>query len=559
MTLRYGGNKTLRDILLIMPSAPLSTLAQSTSKFYTSICKAKPINNVHEDKENMKGQNSNSVAEVGFESLEDGDLPKSSPQLPQLPSQKPCPRTPANRIPLADLIANTEDAFNCGPKDRTPEDQICWQHGPTTHSPAPLATIYTPANGKKRARSSSPDAWSQNQNSAHFDPQGAVYLKPLHDSLKTPHNDPALDLWARYTDATATRMDTGGVPLPAFAHLMNSPPQAPGSANGKDGGLRRSISCGIEWPASRTKRRKLKEVTEGRTKDVFAATKPDIMASSKSKASRIALLMEKLQENSRRVPQMEISGPSSSSPLPDRNGISNLSMVSPLSKQKVSQQDAEPIMNEDLHQSMQDISPNQNGSRDNLSSEFGDEDLALEALEAVEQASCTQAASSADGKQGGRSPPRTNGGTEPRHQECGGQDGSLQTLYKHAGAVMQEISHSHGEASFRSPPAVLPAASGTEDDEDFGGENDDIGVMADLAAQFDTQQTTTTSHPFQEQVLVPQDGGYKGRTTLPQAVYDDDGYDNEYDDDVWDDIQDIPVMLQQDNTVAGASQVRAIL
>lgn len=539
-----------------MPSASFSTSSQLKSKLHTQLYKGKPVGDVqHDDKENISFEVPKLISIVGSQKLHDGDLPKSSPQLPALPSLKPCPQTPANRIPLADLIGNTEDAFNCAPKDTTPEDHVYWQHAPTPGRSVPSATA---RKGTKRARSSSPATPSQKPKSSHFDPQGTIDLKTLPESLKTPHNDPAFDLWTRYTDASGTNNDPEGKPLPMFAHLLNSSPQTLGSTNGKDGGLRRSISCGIEWPASKAKRRKYNdEIADGRSKAMFAATKPQITASGKSKASRIALLMEKLQENSRRVPQIEISGPSSSSPLPDLNYFSNTPMLSPLSKRTAAQQeDSESITKEDDHQLRHDVPVQQEPEeQDNPLSEFGDEDLALDVLEAVEQASCTQAAlPAADNESLGT----TNGVVDQGYGKCSGQHGDLRAVYSSAAAVMREASQSRVQGNVKPFSDVLPGAFDGDDDEEFGGGADDIGVMADLAAQFDTQGSTCSPHPPVEQVLMQQAGGYKSGRTPSQAT-NDDGYDEDYDDDLWNCIGDGSTMLSQDNCVATGSQVRAIL
>jgi hypothetical protein len=548
-----------------MPSAPLSVSSQSRNKLRTFVLEAKPIDDVREgNKTNSNDAASISGSVVGSQDFHDEDLQKSSPQLPQLPLEKQYPQTPANRIPLADLIGNTEDAFNCDQKDTTPEDHIYWQHGPTPRSSVPSAAANSARRGKKRARSSSPASSSQNQKSTHFNVQETLDLKTLHESLKTPHNDPALDLWARYTDASLAKKDADGKPLPAFAHLMTSSPQTPNTTNGKDSGLRRSISCGIEWPASKAKRRKVnQELVEGRVKDIFAASKTDIMASGKSKASRITLLMEKLQQNSKKVPQIEVSGPSSSSPLPDRIGLPNPLVISPAPKGRTRKQENDEVMTiEEDHLPMDHIPARKDNDSDGLSSEFGDDELALDLLEVVEQSECAQAGLPDAGKQGFQTILTTNDGPHKTHAESVDRLEDQQSSQKPgAELVLPPVGNHIGEDS-RALTDIMPGIFAGDDDDEFEDGSNDNGVMADLAARFDTQRTTSSPPPHPHTKRLHQDEVCNSHPTPAQAAndYDDDNiFDDDGDDDLWNQIGDGSLVLQQDNGVATANQVRVIL
>ncbi len=552
-----------------MPSAPLSISTQSRNKLQTYIFEANPTNSHQgDDKENVNEELSRCVSLVGSQKLHDDHWQKSSPQLPQLSSEKPCPQTPANRIPLADLIGNTEDAFNCNPKDTTPEDHIYWQHGPTPLSSITSATANSTRKGKKRARSSSPASSSQNQKWTHFNAQETLDLRTLHESLKTPQNDPALDLWARYTDASLTKKDADGNALPAFAHLMTSSPHTPSNTNGKDSGLRRSISCGIEWPVSKAKKRKLnQEAAEDRMKDVFAASKTDIIGPKKSKASRITLLMEKLQENPRKVPQIEVSGPSSSSPLPDRIGLSTVPVVSPVSKRFAAQQGYDEATTTEVdRQAMHDMSAQQHDDPGSRSSEFGDEELALDVLEAVEQLGGTQVPLPATEKQGCQSLATIENTTPQLHARPDRQGDAQQSSYRRRPEILLPSSEVQVGADNKAIASLMPHAFGgddnDDDDDEFGDGSDDNGVLAGLAARFDTHQSTG-SPPRQthmKQILVQQDVGYNSNPTTAQAADDDDDtYDDGEDDDLWNQIGDGSLDLQQDRGVATTSQVRVIL
>ena len=580
-----------------MPSGPLSISAQSRNKLQTFVFEANSIHDASgHDKENINDALSKCVSLVNSQKLLDNNLLHSSPLLPQLPSEKQCPQTPANRIPLADLIGNTEDAFNCNPKATTPQDHICWQHGPSPRSSVPSGSAHSARRGKKRARSSSPATAFQNQKSAHFNAEESLDLKMLHESLKTPHNDPALDLWARYTDANLTKKDANGKALPAFAHLMTSSPQTPGPTNSKDGGLKRSISCGIEWPASKSKKRKInQDSAEGRMKDVFEASKTDIMACGKSKGSRITLLMEKLQENSRKVPQIEVSGPSSSSPLPDRIGLSNIAARSPVPKRMAAGQrnnEALSSKGKGEDQCMHDISARRHDDAESTSSEFGDEDIGLDLLEAAEQSECAQIAMPVTEQQTAENFTITSNdtGQDDTGQDDTGQDDMRQDDMHQDDTHQISAGHvnHHGDpqaygpsndmppqASYTNPrrdvekPAnanVVPSAFDDDDDDEFGDENYDNLVLADLAAQFDTQQPTRTGPPHSqvEGVMPQQDAGNKTHSIPVQVATDDaddgddDVYDDDDDDDLWNQIGSGSLVLQQDKGVMTASQVGVI-
>lgn len=547
-----------------MPSASLSVSSQSGKKLRTCTLEAKPIENVRDpDKENITGHVSRCVSITGTQKYQGSEIEQSSPQLPQLPSEKKCPQTPANRIPLAELIGNTEDAFNCDPKDTTPEDLIFWQHAPTPRSSVSSAAANSARRKKKRARSSSPASCSQNHQLARSNLPETLDLKIMPESLKAPHNDPALDLWARYTGASLTNRDADGNALQAFAHLITSSPQTPSITNVRDSGLRRSISCGIEWPASKAKKRRINhEVVEGKVKDVFAASKPDIMAPGKSKASRILLLMEKLQENSTKVPQIEVSGPSSSSPLPGRIPLPNLA-ESPVPKRSAAPQESdEAIPAKEANGYMQENSAKRKDYPDCPSSEFGDEDLALDALEAVEQSACTQATSPAPQRPSSYILDVFDSATLEDH--AGSDNQSVDCQSPHRPGPTKPLSALPDNVEIDAGPhtGIAPSAFDCDDgDDEFGGESDENDVMADLAAQFDTQHTTCTSQSDRrpEQAQAQQGQGHNSHVFSAEVVNDDNAYDDDDDDELWNEIGDGSILLEQNGGLVSASHVRVMI
>ncbi|KKZ68460.1 DNA replication ATP-dependent helicase Dna2 [[Emmonsia] crescens] len=253
----------------------------------------------------------------------DGDLPVPTTQSNGMKCQdiqleKELPQTPAHRIPLADLISNTEEAFSRAPgKVITPEDHVFWKHEPCNTDPRDASGSPT-TRGKKRHRSASPTSSPLGVDSKNnaFSPQ------PFQKLLKTPQHDIAADLWSKYI-GKSTGKPGGDAPKPQFAHLISSSPQTPAAARaGKDSStLRRSNSCNVYWPTSNSKKRRVdnEQQAVNRVRDIFAGSRSSLLGAGTSKSSKISLLVGKIQETLLKSPREEMSGPSSSTPLPERS------------------------------------------------------------------------------------------------------------------------------------------------------------------------------------------------------------------------------------------------
>jgi DNA replication ATP-dependent helicase Dna2 len=298
-----------------MPSTPLSTSSQPRrpAKSTTS----KPKSRSDADKENL--QDGENDAQEEEENVAMSPAGNSQPLRPNLPS------TPVVRIELEDLIGNTEDIFNRPAPLGTPGDHVHWHNGPNSSDVGSAAQ--TTQRSRKRARSSSPSS-SQLERSARFGSQGEdTGVGRPQKSQRTPDNDPTQDLWRRYMHANDSRHPEDET-LPNLARLPPSSPTTPNTAS-RDGGIRRTVSCGIEWPTSKSKRRKV-DVSDShsRTRNIFAASRREILAREVSKTSRVSLLVEKIQESLARQARAE-DEPSSSSPLPGRHSQMPLSQASP--------------------------------------------------------------------------------------------------------------------------------------------------------------------------------------------------------------------------------------
>jgi DNA replication ATP-dependent helicase Dna2 len=314
-------------------------------------------------------------------------------KTPKLPTTIDCPppSTPATtRLPLADLVGNIDDSSRQAPQPvPSPEEQLIWRGSQAVNTPLPR-------KNKKRARSSSPAAPSQEEHRHD----------PTRNDVTTPQADPALELWSRYTNCRDTPTANKSV---AFAHLINesSPRSAAAAAAGSVNGLRRWASCGDQFPASNRKRRRTHGVFQAETEnteDVFAcAPSSDGMMRGQPVKPNIANMVQRMRECvTRSQPRINSQLPSSSSPLPGGDDRQDSLAGSPLQR-RIREQDAdtsetlqdeqlletEAGMDDDLVQDEEHVDaepihntlpPASQGSSD----EFGDDDFDADMVEALD-------------------------------------------------------------------------------------------------------------------------------------------------------------------------------
>lgn len=283
---------------------------------------------------------------------------------------KASPQTPANRIPLADLISSTEDAVIQDPTvDITPEDHVIWQHVPASSNTD--GKSHTPAtSGKKRRHSSSPtfSPSTDRTKSARKEP---FDLQSFQALLKTPQTDIAADLWNNYVEKHKSG-GNGDIQLPRFESLLASSPQTPASAkiSRDSSGLRRSISCNAEWPTSGVKRRKVDGEDSKTPRGLFSRTTSNVLDSGKSKSSRLNFLLEKIEKSL----QKPTDDPSSS-PVPENKDEARSRSSSPIERRTLR-------ASEKSHQTDDDDQPSKDQGRPHgSSSEFEDEELDQDLLD----------------------------------------------------------------------------------------------------------------------------------------------------------------------------------
>lgn len=276
--------------------------------------------NHDEDKENNVPINQKEPSPVKINS--------NTIKQPSSPS-KPTPSTPATRLPLIDLIGDTEQHHTQHTAtDISPEERIKWH---TALSPRSLNARTTPASRKKRPRSSSPPSTSQRSPSKKSKP--ALDLGELKKTLRTPQVDPSADLWNRYT-TNSGKEAAQGQPISMLNLIASSSPHVVGDQVGNVGGLRRWTSCGVEFPSSKAKRRRTQHSTSMMQVTTDSVEIPQVIDEEDSpfeKPHKLGNLLERMQKSLR--PDSEAcadpQAPSSSSPLPDRQEDFDRQSISP--------------------------------------------------------------------------------------------------------------------------------------------------------------------------------------------------------------------------------------
>ncbi|KFA53128.1 hypothetical protein S40293_03132 [Stachybotrys chartarum IBT 40293] len=181
--------------------------------------------------------------------------------------------TPSTRLTWHDLNEPTgevEDEMHGSPNER-----IMWDNKQDA-----LNSTMSPVlqrKGHKRARSSSPVSSPSNEKPN----TPVVNVKKLAKALRSPHADPTLELWDRYSlNGQENNSTTLGITNPALAHLMvsSSPRPFKNPSPLDDGRLRRTASCGLSWPKRRkVEKTKLGPHSSGEQRELEAASKSSLV------------------------------------------------------------------------------------------------------------------------------------------------------------------------------------------------------------------------------------------------------------------------------------------
>ncbi|CAK96174.1 bifunctional ATP-dependent DNA helicase/ssDNA endodeoxyribonuclease DNA2 [Aspergillus niger CBS 101883] len=438
-------------------------------------------------------------------------------------ASKECPHTPGNRIPLADLINNAEDAFIHAPMPEfTPEDYVVWQHVPASSNPDRMSQ--TPATqGKKRRHSSSPTS-SPLAGTSKSRRKGSIDLQNSQTLIKTPQHDLAADLWNSYVSKTLANSN-GEQLRPRFTNLLSSSPQTPASVRTSrdSSGLRRSNSCMAEWPSSKTKRRRIDKENFGAGRSIFSRTRSNVVNPGNYQGPNISSLVEEIEKTLKKAPG-PLPDTTDSSPVPARNQDRRGRSKSPtedrksqVQASKITSQVHEPRI---IHAAPEDRKPLEESSSDYGDDEFDQDffDLAEASMDPFVDAGSSHLNDKALSGQ----PVNNKASTEAR---------ALTEEWTETDAVTMEI-------NVEKPTNDVDTLDADEFDDDFDGLSDSMG---DLLAQCEKSQSTDMAKPvstrpaaFRQSIPEVKSGDYLGATSeafIQKKGEQDASFGDEFDDD----------------------------
>ncbi|KAK0628925.1 hypothetical protein B0T17DRAFT_524094 [Bombardia bombarda] len=227
------------------PARPLAPVSETTKNKLQAFQFELPAPESHED----PSKSNNSATDLaGKENEKPSRATKTSPP-PQHLHQGNAATTPVTRLTWQSLLGAQE----IPPEDdaASPTGRIIWRNDQNAIVPHNISPMLR--KGRKRARSSSPvssPAGPKSMSTLNID------VKKLAQELKTPHADPALELWDRYSHTGADINTPSGLTNPLLAHLMVSSSPRPNkegttAAPASERSLRKAISCGSNWPKRR--------------------------------------------------------------------------------------------------------------------------------------------------------------------------------------------------------------------------------------------------------------------------------------------------------------------
>ena len=421
-----------------------------------------------------------------------------------------CPQTPVGRLPLAELIANGEDLNQT--LNVTPVERVLWGTSARTSNQGSSQETPILRRSRKRAYSSSPTSSSQKKMVLKQLPgdQASAQNHTQLKVLKTPQGDPASDLWNRYSldiksheKRSPTKMNDR-----SFLQSMNSSsPQQPFQAfNARESaGLRRSFSCSMEWPTSAAKRRKLQhdlshqELSVGPTATEQPATK------SQKSRSRLSLLVDKIHDDLAR-PLVDNTDSSSASAIKSFHSkadepINDLpsSPEQPVRQEAWASSGVRTLQNQDentiemmTHLTGEEPHPSRSHSEQperrgtceevinepDAGSDFGDDDLDLEMLEALDASVASIQPVDTEPKR----PESRNGKPNPKPKlNCEGHQ------------AFNSVGHAQVLEDKNQQPApsvIRHATFGAGQENEFGDDADDVSAedLEDAIALFNSQR-----------------------------------------------------------------------
>lgn len=447
------------------------------------------------------------------------------------------PSTPAMRLPLSDLIGIPEESVVFQPKETPAQEEVLWMHNQTPSSSRPNVT---PIRRRKRARSSSPGSSQPEPLSLAKEP---FDVQVLQQSLRTPQADPAGDLWSRYANGNGeANSDNKST---AFAHLLRDPSPGSSATKGSISGLRRWASCGVEWPVSATKNKRRRVMPR---EDELNEDSPGQHEYGSPKKSKVGLLLERMKESLSRPPEKMPEGPSSSSPLPERTVTEETG--SPLHRLTPVREEESPVEESPASQHFGSAPRGSAIVRKSQasSSEYGDDDIDFDMLEAIESTAVVTHSQPRPPEQ--HLPtiveerpallPELRPISEPRQQPPRSQQAPIQnqpnvpTQIQHQAPprIQPSAPPRHKvQAPFRPPTIIAPMKPQAVQDE-FGDDDDDLFAedFELVASAYESQATRSLAQQVVQQVPVPSNMTGIVSKQVVEILSDDEFGDDDIDD-----------------------------
>ncbi|ORY62630.1 uncharacterized protein BCR38DRAFT_244262 [Pseudomassariella vexata] len=285
--------------------------------------------------------------------------------------------TPIGRLAWQDLIGVSQ------PKDEeeriSPNERIGWNTRPDAYRLSPMVPR---RRGKKRARSSSPTS-SPASGSKSNTP--AVNVQKLSQALKSPHADPAMELWDRFSVNGSMAKTPLGTTNPALAQIMFSSSPKPSKASAgmvgapSEGGLRRAISCGVHWP----KRRRVERSESSAVSDAISEDSP----CEGSKSSMVNALLQSVTGEINRSKALKVRQAALKSPSPKKKRLRTGEDNPPTKTQPASSKPPPPLFHARTNLTKEDVSKETTEDGSDYEDDDFDDDALME-LDATLVAAC---------------------------------------------------------------------------------------------------------------------------------------------------------------------------
>ncbi|KAI5839814.1 hypothetical protein DFP73DRAFT_200382 [Morchella snyderi] len=411
---------------------------------------------------------------------------------------KECPKTPAPRLQLSDLIGigdeGTPTQALLQARD-SPEDRIMWQMSPRGTPNGASQTTPAPKKGRRgKKRTASPNVVTPIGRK-----RGETFNLQRLGVLNTPLADPAMQLWSKYS--TAGNSSGSNPDANPAARLFGAE-----GTNQSPLGLRRAYSCGPDWPQTRLKRRKvvspediseLDEAPEGPTGSEGVSGN---RAPGPSRLSRVSRLVDKVKETLEKpssMPNILSSSPlhesyldGTSSPIRRGGGGRTYTINS-----QAEESDDDNNNNDDNDNNDDDDDSNDKGEGHIASSgsedfgDFDDDDIDMMMLDKAEVLAESNT-------------------------------GAHQTTASLAGGPVVEPELPSGKGQqFLEPETLKKSVVEEEDEDEFGDDDDDefSAGVENLISKYETTQTTVnnpnTSSPDQQRQFFQSRPEYKKTAT----------------------------------------------